>query len=82
MIEDGTYTEAMDAKAALARQHLRHALDALAGVGGPDLYESMALLGTAAVACAAAQQMTGQALQSGEGALAYENTPSESLTPQ
>lgn len=76
------YTEAMEAKAALARQLLRHALDALAGVGGSDLYESMAQLGTAAMPCSAAVTVIGQAIQSAEGALAYEAKPREPLTEQ
>jgi hypothetical protein len=71
------YNEAMEAKAALARQQLRHALDALAGIGGPDLYESMAALGEASVAASSALSMIGSALQSAEGSLSYEQKPSE-----
>lgn len=76
------YTEAMEAKAALARQLLRNAMDALAGVDGSDLYESMAALGEAGMPCSAAVTVIGQALQSAEGALAYEAKPSEPLTSQ
>jgi len=71
------YNEAMEAKAALARQQLRHALDALAGTGGPDLYESMAALGEASMAASASLSMLGSALQSAEGALAYEQKTPE-----
>lgn len=76
------YTEAMEAKAAIARQHLRRAMDALAGVVRADLYESMASLGEASLAASASLSMLGSALQSAEGALAYEAKPGEPLTAQ
>jgi hypothetical protein len=76
------YSEAMEAKAAVARQLLRRAMDALAGVASADLYESMASIGEASMAASASLSMLGSALQSAEGALAYEAKPPEPLTAQ